>query len=73
MYDRGTTPDQWEAEARVRSNHPLPTYSQLRYYYCVYQDVDSIPCAMFILENDAREWVNQQTRKELYHIEKKAK
>jgi len=73
MYDRGTTPNQWEAEARVRSYRPLPTHGQLRHYYCVYQDVDGIPCAMFVLERDATDWVNQQQCKELYHIEKKAK
>lgn len=39
----------------------LPTYEQLRHYWIVTQGDIDLPCAMFLLECDAKEWVAQQT------------
>ena len=39
----------------------LPTYDQLKYYWCVKQGDKDLPCAMFVLECDAIDWVNQQS------------
>lgn len=47
----------------------LPTYEQLRHYWVVSQgDTDSLPCAMFLLECDARDWVGQQESKDVYKV-----
>lgn len=41
----------------------LPYYDQLRHYWCVSQGGAELPCAMFLLECDAKEWVEQQKSK----------
>jgi hypothetical protein len=46
----------------------LPTYEQLRHYYLVLQGDRDLPCAMFLLECDAIDWVNQQETKDVYFV-----
>jgi hypothetical protein len=46
----------------------LPTYEQLRCYWVVAQGEADLPCAMFLLECDARDWVAQQESKDVYMI-----
>lgn len=48
----------------------LPTRDQLRYYWLVMQDDVTLPCAMFTLECDAMDWIEQQEAKEIYYIVK---
>lgn len=48
----------------------LPTYEQLRYYWCVMQGDRDLPCAMFLLECDAKDWIEAQETKEVYFIQK---
>jgi hypothetical protein len=48
----------------------LPTYEQLRYYWVVAQGDNDLPCAMFLLECDAKEWIEQQESKEVYTVVK---
>ncbi len=47
----------------------LPTYEQLRHYWVVTQGDRDLPCAMFLLECDAEEWVKQQTEN-IYAVQK---
>jgi hypothetical protein len=48
----------------------LPTYEQLRHYWVVKQSEDDLPCAMFMLECDAVDWVKQQQSTDNYLIMK---
>ena len=48
----------------------LPTYEQLRYYWLVTQGDRDLPCAFFLLECDAKDWVDQQESKDVYFIQK---
>ena len=47
----------------------LPTYDQLRYYWCIMQGDRDLPCALFLLECDAKDWLEQQETKEVYFIQ----
>lgn len=46
----------------------LPSYEQLRYYWTVTQGDRDLPCAMFLLECDAKDWVEQQESKNVYAV-----
>lgn len=46
----------------------LPSYEQLRHYYLVTQGDRELPCAMFLLECDANDWVNQQESRDVYCV-----
>lgn len=46
----------------------LPTYEQLRHYWVVTQGDSDLPCALFLLECDAKDWIEQQETKDVYDI-----
>lgn len=48
----------------------LPTYEQLRHYWVVSQGDADLPAAMFLLECDAKDWIEQQENKEVYAVQK---